>query len=671
VAEAGAIKAGRAFVEIFADDRKLAHGLKGARARLAAFGSAVRAMGQTMFIAGSAILAPLLASVHKFTDFGDSLAKMSKRTGVSVEALSELDLAVNLSGAEMGDLETGLKRMQKAITAAANGGAAAQEALRSVGLEAADLAGLAPEDQIAKIADGLAGIQDSGAKAAAAMAIFGRSGTKLIPLLNGGAAGIAALRQEARDLGLTMSAETVAGAERLEDAFTRLRKTMRQIALNVGAALAPMFEGLADSFKRGAVAAAKWVKEHQGVVQTTLLLGGGIASAGAALISIGIAIQLAAASFRLFAPVILVVKAALSLIGPLLVALLSPIGLIVAGLAFMGAAILVQTGVAGKAVSWLGQQFQTLRSGVAEVIGGIIDALAAGDVGLAAEVLWGGIRVAWESGIAPLEKLWSSFTATFQHLANEAFTGMQTAWIIARDFLEESFPKTMQKLEHWWNAFAAGIKTLWADAQDWIQGQAQNLMISDPGQQAEAQKMLDEQHAQRLSDIEDEKKAADKATDARVAMSPADRAAQQADELAKLERERNQRNAQIDQEHAASISAAQDALDKARSKLTSARETAAEARQNAEIDRQLDEFFAPGPGNGGAADAFLKGLDDVADRLRGAIESRGTFQKSVGALLGLQASSNPNQRIAKATEQTAKNTGDILDAMEEGGATFE
>lgn len=49
---AGGIRAGKAFVELFADDRKLVRGLRAAQRKLKAFGASVRNIG--MKIAGLA-----------------------------------------------------------------------------------------------------------------------------------------------------------------------------------------------------------------------------------------------------------------------------------------------------------------------------------------------------------------------------------------------------------------------------------------------------------------------------------------------------------------------------------------------------------------------------------------------------------------------------------------
>ena len=52
------IRAGRAFVELFADDTKLVRGLRAAERKLKAFGSSVQAIGKGMFALGASVVNP-------------------------------------------------------------------------------------------------------------------------------------------------------------------------------------------------------------------------------------------------------------------------------------------------------------------------------------------------------------------------------------------------------------------------------------------------------------------------------------------------------------------------------------------------------------------------------------------------------------------------------------
>lgn len=147
MAKTGSIRAGRAFVELFADDSKLVRGLRSAQRKVKAFGAAITRLGSKLATLGSAIAAPLVASAKAFSVMGDAVAKMSKRTGLSVETLSELRYVASQTGTEFSTLENGLRRMQRSIYDAGRGLSTATDALTDLGLTFQDLDGLSPEQQ--------------------------------------------------------------------------------------------------------------------------------------------------------------------------------------------------------------------------------------------------------------------------------------------------------------------------------------------------------------------------------------------------------------------------------------------------------------------------------------------------------------------------------------------
>jgi len=195
------IRAGRAFVELFADDSKLVRGLRRAEKRLKAFGDRIRNLGLKIAGLGAAMLAPMLGAAKAFGSMGDQVAKMAKRTGFGVEALSELTFVASQTGTSLEAMETGFRRMQRSIYDAGRGLSTQTDALTDLGLEYKDLAGLAPEDQFKLLAEAISRIEDPTRKAALAQALFGRAGTQLLPMMASGAKGIEILQAEARRLG--------------------------------------------------------------------------------------------------------------------------------------------------------------------------------------------------------------------------------------------------------------------------------------------------------------------------------------------------------------------------------------------------------------------------------------------------------------------------------------
>ncbi len=285
------IRAGRAFVEIYADKTKLTRTLKTISADLKAFGTGVSSLGTKFMALGTGIVAPLLAATKHFMTIGDQLDKMSARTGVSTNALSELGFAAEQSGANIETIEKSIRKMQKTIADAATGEKTYVDALKAVGLSYQQLAGLSPEKQFEAIASGINAIDDPTMKAAAAVEIFGRSGTQLIPMLGD----MKALREEAKRLGLSIGPEQAKAAAALTDAWNRVKRSFGAIAVAIGSELAPMLTGLAETAKRYIGIVRDWISKHGQLVETILRVGAAAVILGAALKVVGIGLTLLAA----------------------------------------------------------------------------------------------------------------------------------------------------------------------------------------------------------------------------------------------------------------------------------------------------------------------------------------------------------------------------------------
>jgi len=158
MADTRGIRAGRAFVELGVSD-KLSAGLRRAQKRLKAFGDGLRSVGTRLTAIGAGAVASLLSTVKVFTAMGDTLDKMSKRTGVSVESLSELGFAAEQSGADLATFEKGVRSMQRSINDLGRGLSTQTDAFATLGLTMADLDGLSPEAQFKLIAERLSQIE--------------------------------------------------------------------------------------------------------------------------------------------------------------------------------------------------------------------------------------------------------------------------------------------------------------------------------------------------------------------------------------------------------------------------------------------------------------------------------------------------------------------------------
>jgi hypothetical protein len=150
--------------------------LKGA---VAGFGAA---------IAGSAIVGGLTAVVKKSIDAGDELFNLQAKTGIAASALIGIGNAANLADVDLATLGKGLTKLNVNLVKAAEGNDGLASTFKRLGVDVKDANGkVVPADQALKqIADRFADLPDGAQKAAAAVALFGKSGADLIPLLNEG-----------------------------------------------------------------------------------------------------------------------------------------------------------------------------------------------------------------------------------------------------------------------------------------------------------------------------------------------------------------------------------------------------------------------------------------------------------------------------------------------------
>jgi hypothetical protein len=193
-------------------------------------------------------LSHIAGLVQGVASMADSAVKASAKLGITVEAVQELGYAAKLSDIGQGELEGGLNRLAKGLDdVAQTGKGPTADALRRLGVSFADLKGHTLDENLGTIADAFAKMPDGAKKAAVANDVFGRNlGSKFIPLLNGGAAGLAELREEAQRLGVVVGDEAARKFEEFNDNQTRLSETWRGLKVQVVTALLPALTSLVE-----------------------------------------------------------------------------------------------------------------------------------------------------------------------------------------------------------------------------------------------------------------------------------------------------------------------------------------------------------------------------------------------------------------------------------------
>jgi len=233
---------GNLVVKLGLNSKGFTKGLDRSQSRLGTFSKKVASgalkVGAAM---GTAVSAGVSAAVFQFARYGDQLDKMAQRTGFTTNALSELGFAAEQSGFDIETLEKGIVGMDRFLLNAERGLSTATDSMADLGLTMSDLQGLSPEDQFMMLAGAVADVEDPSKKAALALSIFGRAGQKMIPLLNAGSESIEELRQQARDLGISMSPEDAKAAAEFTDTWNSFKKVLMGIVYTVGGAVVPVF----------------------------------------------------------------------------------------------------------------------------------------------------------------------------------------------------------------------------------------------------------------------------------------------------------------------------------------------------------------------------------------------------------------------------------------------
>lgn len=228
--------------------RRLGNSLQGlqGQAKNAALGfnnlkGAVAGFGAA--IAGSAIVAGLGAVIKKSIDAGDELFNLQAKTGVAASALIGIGNAAKLADVDVGTLGKGLTKLNVNLVKAAEGNEDLARKFQALGVDVKDANGqVVPADKALKqIADRFADMPDGAQKAAAAVALFGKAGTELIPLLNEGAASMEKFTYKVGE-------DFAARSDKFNDTITELGIKTQGFGLELTDALLPALQSILEVF---------------------------------------------------------------------------------------------------------------------------------------------------------------------------------------------------------------------------------------------------------------------------------------------------------------------------------------------------------------------------------------------------------------------------------------
>lgn len=195
-------------------------------------------------------LAAFVGQMKSAIDAMDKADEAAGRIGTTAENFSALSYAAEQSGVPVQELEDAMAKLARTLEQARAGTGAAADVFRRLQIDPKQFSD--PADALAVLADRFAAMPDGITKTALAQEIFGRSGARLVPLLNQGATGLAALREEAARLGAVFDNETAAAAATLNDNLDKLRAASRGFNAEVARDMVPMLTQITQAMTEAA-----------------------------------------------------------------------------------------------------------------------------------------------------------------------------------------------------------------------------------------------------------------------------------------------------------------------------------------------------------------------------------------------------------------------------------
>lgn len=477
---------------------------------------AMKVFGVTADVAANALSSAADASSTSIEGISQAFSQVSAVAALANQSLGDTSAALAIlanAGIKGSDAGTSLKTMLLRLMAPAD---EAVGALDAIGLSVSSFrnadGSMKPLVDIIGTLNGALGGMDQAAKddifrqifgsdAIRAAAVLTSTGVEGFNAMTGAMGGAASVGDKFKTMmsGLAGAAGTIfAALERLSIAAT---DALGPALMDLSVPITGLVDGIAN-----------FIRENEALV---ISFAKGVAiftAAGLAIAGIGLALTL--------------VSAAMAVV-------LSPVVLIVAGVAALGVAILAMSG-----------SLSGLSAIASTAFGGIYDAIVAGDLASAMDILWASLYAGWlrgtESLMGAVDPWLSLFQNAFTILGAEIYkvwdslwTGVGNVMTTAGAYLMGAMDNIINPLLAAWDVLEAGIRKSWNRVQSLFKKgfnlKAENDKVDSEMDARKRQRELDRPGIEGRTDkaakdnekankeLEDRKKAVDANTDATMA----------------------------------------------------------------------------------------------------------------------------------------------------------
>lgn len=206
-----------------------------------------------------AATAGVLALSIKAGQAADELLTLSAKTGLSTDALQELEYAARFVDVEVETMTDSMIKLTKNMDNARKGTKDQMEAFEALNVQYKNADGTLrnAKEVWADTIDALSKMTNEADRDAYALRLFGRSAAELNPLIAAGGKELNRLAKEAHDVGAVMGADNVKALGKFDDSMQRVQAVMKKAAGELAVALLPLLNKIEPLMERTIIPAVK------------------------------------------------------------------------------------------------------------------------------------------------------------------------------------------------------------------------------------------------------------------------------------------------------------------------------------------------------------------------------------------------------------------------------
>lgn len=230
-------------------------------------GELMRKIGVPAFLSFSAVTFGAIRATKAAMEYAGGIQDAAERTGASVENYQALSNMLGLVGGSAEDAEMAFTKFNKGVSDAAAGAdknfAGLMKKLK-IPLKDAKGGLVSLTDILPDLAAGFERNTDPAKRTRIAMELFGKGGTKMIPILARGRDGVKAWIKEQERLGVIVSSQSVAALDDFGDSTATVHTQLRALLTNSLAKLVPILQPIVTQM-------SEWIAANKDFLQTEIV----------------------------------------------------------------------------------------------------------------------------------------------------------------------------------------------------------------------------------------------------------------------------------------------------------------------------------------------------------------------------------------------------------------